>query len=179
MNWLSMSYQNLLMACCIFYILGIKYAYFTPRISRYKICIFYPNILTMAVRFYKNWPQTFPLITCHLFNALQHTGIPAVCPTSETTMLAVVPVWNIPPLNTHGSHSCSSFWFLSWPRLPVRVLRETEPNSLLVCVCVCVCVCVTNKHLSRWGEGGGGGGGGEGSRRRMGRRKKRRQERVF
>ena len=131
----------------------------------------------MAVRFYKNWPQTFPLITCHLFNALQHTGIPAVCPTSETTMLAVVPVWNIPPLNTHGSHSCSSFWFLSWPRLPVRVLRETEPNSLLVCVCVCVCVCVWLINIFLDGEkeeeeeeeereaGGGWGEGKKGGRR--------------
>ena len=72
-----------------------------------------PNTLTMEIRFCKNWPQAFPLITCHFFNALQHTDISAVSPTSETAMLAAAPVWNIPPLNTHGSHSCTSFWFLS------------------------------------------------------------------
>ena len=84
MNHLRMSYQK--PSNGLLHIL--------PRIN--------PNILAMAMGFYENWPQTFPLTTCHLFNALQHTGIPAVSPTSETTMLAVAPVWNILPLNTHG-----------------------------------------------------------------------------
>lgn len=138
-----------------------------------------PNILAMAMGFYENWPQTFPLTTCHLFNALQHTGIPAASPTSETTMLAVAPVWNISPLNTHGSHSCTSFWFLSWPHLPVRAL-QCNRTKLTSCVRVCVCTRahVYNKHLSRWREEEKEEGGWGGRRGRMGRRRKRRRERV-